>query len=66
MTLSARYTGPAHPFYKYGETYTIHTHRTLFGRIRIEVHRGKESVINSSVTRYRDWGAFREDFEEVR
>jgi hypothetical protein len=47
-----RYTGAAHPFYQYGECYTLHVFRNRMGMVRIEVHRGKEMPINKSVSTY--------------
>jgi hypothetical protein len=57
-----RYIGAAHPFYQYGESYTLHIHKTLFGRIRIWTERGKSSVIDRSRARYRNEVKFNEDW----
>jgi len=67
MTVCYRYIGSAHPFYKHGETYSLFTWRTIFGRTRIEVHRGKDSVIGASQKSYHNHAAFLKEWvPEVR
>jgi len=61
------YTGPGHIFYQYGETYTLHIKRyPIFSRVYIEVWRGKDSVINDSLVRYKNWEAFQRDWREAK
>lgn len=61
--MTYRYTGSAHPFYQYGESYTLHIKRIpTFSRVLIWVERGKESVINQSYQRYKNWEAFLKDW----
>jgi hypothetical protein len=67
MTAPYLYKGSAHPFYKYGETYTLHIKRTLFGHLRIESRYGYENkVLSGSPTKYRGWEEFNRDWKEVK
>jgi len=57
-----RYIGAAHPFYQHGESYTLHIKKHRFGSIFIEVWRGKDTPINTSLARYRNEDKFNEDW----
>lgn len=66
MTSPYRYTGYGHPFYQYGETYTLHIQRyPVFSRVYIWVERGKHTKINESHQRYKNWEAFEKDWRKI-
>lgn len=64
MTASYTYQGPTHPFYKQGQTYTLHISRyPIFSRVYIWVEHGYQNKIWApSKARYRNWEAFNKDW----
>lgn len=62
--MTYQYIGPAHAFYQYGESYTLHTYRNSFGMVFIEVRRGKGTPINASRQKYLSRKKFLENWRE--
>jgi hypothetical protein len=58
------YKGNSHPFYHYGESYTLHIHKTIFKRIHIYTAHGYDHMpIRASITKYKNRKAFTADWQ---
>lgn len=65
MNGTYRYIGKGHPFYQYGESYTLHIHKTIFGRIKVATPHGYNFLDWETARKnYRNETAFKADWVE--
>lgn len=65
MTGNYAYLGRS-DFYMHGHTYQLTVHQTIFGRVKIEIRRGRgDEALYGSKRTYRNTEAFNKEWEKA-